>query len=69
MRLIFMGTPEFAVPTLARLIGDGHELVAVFTQPDKPAGRGKQMHASPVKTFALKHALPVYQPARIKSNE
>lgn len=64
-----MGTPEFAVPTLARLIGDGHELVAVFTQPDKPAGRGKQMHASPVKTFALEHALPVYQPARIKSNE
>ncbi|HSO74935.1 MAG TPA: methionyl-tRNA formyltransferase, partial [Blastocatellia bacterium] len=57
MRLIFMGTPEFAVPSLARLIGDGHEIAAVFTQPDKPAGRGRQMHAPPVKEFALEHGL------------
>lgn len=64
-----MGTPEFAVPSLARLIGDGHEIAAVFTQPDKPAGRGRQMHAPPVKEFALEHGLPVYQPARIKANE
>jgi methionyl-tRNA formyltransferase len=64
-----MGTPEFAVPSLARLIDDGHEITAVFTQPDKPAGRGKQMHTPPVKKFALEHGLPVYQPARIKANE
>ncbi len=69
VRLIFMGTPEFAVPTLARLIGEGHEITAVFTQPDKPAGRGKQMHTTPVKTFALEHGLHVHQPARIKTNE
>lgn len=64
-----MGTPEFAVPSLARLIGAGHEIAAVFTQPDKPAGRGKQMHTPPVKTLALEHGLPVLQPARIKTNE
>ncbi|MFY9608585.1 MAG: methionyl-tRNA formyltransferase [Blastocatellia bacterium] len=64
-----MGTPEFAVPSLARLIGDGHEIAAVFTQPDKPAGRGKQMHSPPVKMFALEQSLPVHQPARIKTNE
>ena len=64
-----MGTPDFAVPTLARLIGDGHEVAAVFTQPDKPAGRGKQMHTPPVKTLALKHGIPVHQPAKIKTNE
>lgn len=64
-----MGTPEFAVPSLARLIGDGHEIAAVFTQPDKPAGRAKQVHTPPVKTFALEHGLKVHQPARIKSNE
>jgi methionyl-tRNA formyltransferase len=69
VRLIFIGTPEFAVPSLARLIGDGHEIAAVFTQPDRPAGRGKQMHTPPVKTFALEHGLQVHQPARIKTNQ
>jgi methionyl-tRNA formyltransferase len=69
VRLIFMGTPEFAVGSLGRLIGDGHQVVAVFTQPDKPAGRGKQMHTPPVKTLALEHGIPVYQPAKIKTNE
>ena len=64
-----MGTPEFALPTLARLVSDGHEIAAVFTQPDKPVGRGKQLHAPPVKTFALEHAIAVHQPARIKTNE
>jgi methionyl-tRNA formyltransferase len=64
-----MGTPEFAVPTLARLIGNGHDVAAVFTQPDKPAGRGKQMHMPPVKEVALAQGIPVYQPARIKANE
>jgi methionyl-tRNA formyltransferase len=69
MRLIFMGTPEFAVPSLARLVSDGHKVVAVFTQPDKPAGRGKQLHEPPVKGFALEHNITVYQPAKIKTNE
>jgi len=69
VKLIFMGTPEFAVVQLARLLQDGHEIAAVFTQPDKPAGRGKLLHEPPVKAFALKHALEVNQPAKIKSNE
>jgi methionyl-tRNA formyltransferase len=69
MRLIFMGTPEFAVPGLAQLVRDGHEVLAVFTQPDKPVGRGKQLHAPPVKAFALEHNITVHQPAKIKTNE
>ncbi len=69
MKLIFMGTPEFAVPSLARLIQDGHNVAAVFTQPDKPAGRGKHLQAPPVKLFALEHGIAVHQPARIKTNE
>ena len=69
MRLVFMGTPESAVPSLQRLIDDQHEIVAVWTQPDKPAGRGKKLHASPVKQFALAHDLRVYQPAKIKTPE
>lgn len=64
-----MGTPELAVPSLERLILDGHKVAAVFTQPDKPAGRGKHLHASPIKTFALERDIPVHQPARIKTNE
>lgn len=69
VKLIFMGTPEFAVPSLERLIADGHEIAAVFTQPDKPAGRGKHLHTPAVKTVALEHGIPVHQPAKIKSNE
>src|SRR5437868_549562 len=69
MRLIFMGTPEFAVPTLERLVHDGREIVAAFTQPDKPSGRGKKLNAPPVKLAAESHGIPVYQPARIKANE
>lgn len=64
-----MGTPEFSVPSLERLILDGHEVAAVFTQPDKPAGRGKHLHAPPVKSLALEHGIPVYQPAKIRNNE
>ncbi len=64
-----MGTPEFAVPSLQRLILDGHEVAAVFTQPDKPAGRGKHLHAPPVKALALEHGLAVHQPPTIKSND
>lgn len=64
-----MGTPEFAVPSLARLIQDGHEIAAVFSQPDKPAGRGKHIHTPPVKVLALQHVIPVHQPAKIKTNQ
>jgi methionyl-tRNA formyltransferase len=69
MRLVFMGTPEFAVPSLERLIRDGHDVAAVFTQPDKPAGRGNKLHAPPVKALAAKHGIPVHQPLKIKTNE
>jgi methionyl-tRNA formyltransferase len=61
MRIVFMGTPESAVPSLQRLLSDGHEVVAVWTQPDKPAGRGDKLHAPPVKEFALAHGLTVVQ--------
>jgi len=69
MRLVFMGTPEAAVPTLRRCLEDGHEIVGVWTQPDKPAGRGKKLTESPVKSFALNHHLTVFQPAKIKTEE
>lgn len=64
-----MGTPESAVPSLRRLLKDGHEVVSVWTQPDKPAGRGKKLHQSPVKQFALEHGLTIHQPTKIKTSE
>lgn len=64
-----MGTPEFSVPSLKRLILDGYQVAAVFTQPDKPAGRGKLLHEPPVKTLALEHNIAVHQPSKIKSND
>lgn len=69
MRIVFMGTPDFAVPSLERLIEDGHEIIAVVTQPDRPQSRGMKMTASPVKECALKHNLPVYQPEKIKKDK
>jgi methionyl-tRNA formyltransferase len=69
MRIVFMGTPESAVPSLRRLVHDGHEIVAVWTQPDKPAGRGKHLHESPVKKFAQQNKLTIHQPARLKNQE
>ena len=69
MRIVFMGTPESAVPSLQQLLNDGHEVVAVWTQPDKPAGRGDKMHASPVKTFALSNNLPIEQPKKIRTEQ
>jgi methionyl-tRNA formyltransferase len=69
MRLIFMGTPEAAVPTLRRCLEDGHEVLAVWTQPDRPAGRGNRLHAPPVKEFALSRGLTIHQPAKIKTEE
>lgn len=69
MRIVFMGTPESAVPSLQRLLADGHDIVAVWTQPDKPAGRGEQMRLSPVKAFAVANGLKVEQPRKIKIDE
>ena len=69
MRIVFMGTPESAVPSLERLLQDGHDIAAVWTQPDKPAGRGDKIHSSPIKEFALEHGLPVEQPKKIKTQE
>ncbi len=62
MRVIFAGTPEFALPTLQALIDSEHDVVAVYTQPDRPAGRGRKLTASPVKQCAEQHDIPVYQP-------
>ena len=69
MRLVFMGTPQAAVRSLRRLIDDGHEIVAVWTQPDRPKGRGNKLHQSPVKEFAVSHNLTVHQPLKIKTPE
>ena len=69
MRIVFMGTPESAVPSLQRLLTDGHDVVAVWTQPDKPAGRGEKMRVSAVKAFAVQHGLHVEQPRKIKADE
>ncbi len=69
MRIVFMGTPDFAVQALQNLIDSPHEVVAVYTQPDRPSGRGNKITMSPVKKLALEHGLPVYQPERIKTAE
>lgn len=69
MKLIFMGTPEFAVPSLRELLAAGHKLLAVFTQPDKPVGRKQIITPPPVKAFAQEHDLTVHQPAKIKTPE
>ena len=66
MKLIFAGTPDFAVPALAALIAAGHDIVMVLTQPDRPAGRGMKLKASPVKVLAEQHGLTVFQPLTLK---
>ena len=69
MRILFMGTPEFAVASLKRLVEDGHEICGVFTQPDKPKNRGHKLAFSPVKEYALTQGLEVYQPVKVKDGE
>ena len=69
MKIIFAGTPEFAVPALAALIQARHDVVMVLTQPDRPAGRGMQLKASPVKQLALQHNLAIFQPVSLKPVE
>lgn len=64
-----MGTPQAAVPSLDRILSDGHEIAAVYTQPDRPSGRGHKMTLSPVKKFSLEHGLTVLQPLKIKTEE
>ena len=69
MNIVFMGTPDFAVPCLARLIADGHNILGVFSQPDKPQGRHMTLTAPPVKALALSHKLPVYQPRGFRNGK
>jgi len=66
LRVIFMGTPEFACPTLQKLIDRGEQLVAVVTQPDRPKGRGQRLMPPPVKELASRHEIPVYQPVKVR---
>jgi methionyl-tRNA formyltransferase len=68
-KIIFAGTPDFAVAHLDTLLGSEHEVIAVYSQPDRPAGRGRKLTASPVKALAQQHHIPVYQPTNFKSDE
>ena len=69
MRILFMGTPDFAVASLKRLVEDGHDICGVFTQPDKPKNRGHKLTFSPVKEYALSQNLAVYQPLKMRDGE
>ena len=69
MKVVFMGTPDFSVPSLEVLVNGGHQVAAVITQPDKPKGRGKEMQPTPVKAAAQAHGIPVWQPEKVKNNE
>ena len=69
MRIIFMGTPDFAVQVLDAIIKEGHEVVGVYTQPDKPKGRGNSMQFTPVKEKAVEYVIPVYQPIKVREPE
>ena len=69
MKIVFMGTPDFAVPSLKALVEAGHEIRGVFTQPDKPKNRGMKLQAPPVKEYALSVGLPVFQPAKLRDGE
>lgn len=69
MKVLFMGTPDFAVPTLEHIIDAGHEVTLVVTQPDKVKGRGREVVMTPVKECAVKNNIPVFQPVKIKDEE
>ncbi|HAG08180.1 MAG TPA: methionyl-tRNA formyltransferase [Desulfotomaculum sp.] len=68
MRVVFMGTPSFALPSLEKLLAHGHQVVGVVTRPDRPRGRGKKIQPPPVKEFALAHGLAIYQPLHVKES-
>lgn len=69
MRIVFMGTPEFAVPSLKALVEAGHDVCGVFTQPDKPKNRGMKLQAPPVKEYAITQNIPVFQPLKMRDGE
>lgn len=69
MRILFWGTPDFAVPALRALLGEGHDVIGVVTQPDRPAGRGRSLRLSPVKLLAQEESIPVLQPERARGDE
>ncbi|MDI9475831.1 MAG: methionyl-tRNA formyltransferase [Natronincolaceae bacterium] len=69
MKIVYMGTPQFAVPCLETLVDDKHEIIGVFTQPDRPSGRGRKINITPVKEKALEHNIPVFQPNTLKDVE
>ncbi len=69
MRIVFMGTPDFAVGALEAILQAGHQVAAVVTQPDKPKGRGKEIQVTPVKACAIAHGIPVFQPVKVKEKE
>ena len=69
MRIVFMGTPDFAVGALEAILQAGHQVAAVVTQPDKPKGRGKEIQVPPVKACAMAHGIPVFQPVKVKEKE
>jgi methionyl-tRNA formyltransferase len=69
LKIIFAGTPEFSAVALQALLNSPHEVIAVYTQPDRPAGRGRQLTASPVKALALQNNLPVFQPISLRDEQ
>ena len=69
LRIIFAGTPDFAVHSLQALLDTSHEVIAVYTQPDRPAGRGRKLTPSPVKSLALEQEIPVYQPLTLRDED
>ena len=69
LNIVYMGTPDFAVPALESIISEGHNVQAVFAQPDKPAGRGYNLRKPPVKICAEKHGIAVYQPEKLRDSD
>ena len=68
IKIVFMGTPEFARESLKELVESGYNVVGCFTNPDKPSGRGMKLKASAVKEYAMEHNIPVYQPKKVRNN-
>ena len=66
MKIVFAGTPEFGLPCLEALYNSQHQIIAIYTQPDRPAGRGQKIQESAVKIWGLKHQIPIYQPLRLQ---
>ena len=69
LKIIFAGTPDFASHALAALLDSPHQIIAVYTQPDRPSGRGRKLKSSPVKQLAERHNIPIYQPVSLKQQQ